>query len=152
MRIRTMGVAVAVTMGVLAAPGAAGAAVCAPGTTVCVSGVEENVAAALATAGAVKTYAEKEAAEATAGANAIVSGVIVTSGTQVRATSNAVLSPLESSAGVCSPSAAGATPVCVTGVGAQVVAAEEVACERATAQNLDQWVGFVTDRCYTAFP
>ena len=127
----------------LTAPGAAQAAVCTPNGEVCVADPEETVEFVVDTAEA--TGEEAEAAVEEAGVPEVLAAVTK----QTRAVANAVLTPVENANEVCIPAP---EPICVTGVGDNVVALEDAVCDQVPSPELERLVGWVTDRCFTGFP
>ena len=144
--MRKASIAVLVAVAAMAVPGAAEADICAPTTSLCVTGVEENLAAVTGTA----TDAKEEAKAAVDEAG--VSAVLVAATTQTRAAANAVLTPVESSESACTPAPDGATPVCVEGVGDTVVTTEAAACSEVPSPEAQRLAGWVADRCWKGYP
>jgi hypothetical protein len=124
--------AAALSIAAAAVPGTAEAAVCAPNTTVCVTGVEENVAKVIAFANATKATAEAEVAKAQAAVVAAYAKAYYTAADTTSPIGRGVLNTAENPAPVCGPAVAGLTPICVTGVGTTVAAFEAAACNTAT--------------------
>jgi len=127
----------------LTAPGAAQAAVCTPDGDVCLPEPEETVELVMDTAESAQEEAEAAVEEAD------VPEVLAEVTKQTRAVANAVLTPVEDANEVCIPAP---EPICVTGVGDNVVALEDEVCSQVPSPELERLVGWVTDRCFTGFP
>lgn len=137
----------------LAAPGSAQAAICAPNTTVCVTGVEENVATVVGVVNDVKTTVEGQVNQTVNTATAAVSATARMAAQETRDAANATLTPIENANAVCAPAPSGTTPICVTGAGTAVVGAETTVCEQAAASaQVERLIGYLVDRCYTGYP